>query len=286
MKKITELLKAIDNHGLAIFSNSVATHIFEKNEFNYASTIDLSEYLNNQNNYAIMIICSDSISYLSIVKRKMDFPDGTVAVTSYGISSICKYSFENLQIKTKKSIDHTQLIEPKNLRLIIKKIYTDINDDGKEKIVELIKKYIHLSGPTFESEGNELFADDAEHIGVRIFRSRKDPIVRPLFDINEDDMIYKDLYSSNNGELIEDSVGHVRYITEQGRWLDVVNVNRKAGEKALGVDLIYYLREYRSIVMLQYKRIKDKTGTYYASSDGNYNSEIERMARTRDLLTV
>jgi len=158
------------------------------------------------------------------------------------------------------------------------------NTDNKNEVVEIVKKFINLSSPTFRSEGNELFSEDAEKISTCIFGDSRDKIEQAIFKVIEDDIIYKDLYSLDNGKLLEDISGHRKYITEHGRILDVINVNRKEGEKALGVDLIYYMHEYHSIVMLQYKRIE--SGVYYTSNDANYEKEIKRMLETRDYFKV
>ncbi|MEU1801398.1 hypothetical protein [Streptomyces sp. NPDC019937] len=62
--------------------------------------------------------------------------------------------------------------------------------------------------------------------------------------------------------------------------LVIYNANRKAAEKTLGVDLIYYHETRDCFVLVQYKRMS-KSGTsewrYYPSSDSNLTEQLERM---------
>lgn len=59
----------------------------------------------------------------------------------------------------------------------------------------------------------------------------------------------------------------------------VTMANRNAMEDVLGVDLIYYNELEQSYCLVQYKRMDNKGSsyTYYPSSDGNYNSDMELM---------
>lgn len=277
--KIIKLINRLTDSGIVFHSEIIANHAEEHNDFKAAIMSDVSEQINDKSPYALAIVCGDSSTHLAVIKRKMEFPGGGIAVASYGLHTTLHYSLDELKLDEVVAGEEATLIPAYDLKWALKKLYDhEFDEDG---VKEIVTKYVNLSSPTFESEGNELFSDDAENMSVKMFAVKKDPIMKPIFGINEDDMIYKDLYSAGNGELISDAAGHARYLTRDGRCLDVINVNRKAGEKALGVDLIYYIREFRSIVMLQYKRISYPAKTYYTNSDGNYLKEIERMTETR-----
>jgi hypothetical protein len=84
------------------------------------------------------------------------------------------------------------------------------------------------------------------------------------------------LASYNNG-------AHARFV--QGtRTLDIYNVNRRSGEAAIGVDLIYHNTTYNSFVFVQYKMLdakgkKQKVWRYYP--DSQFHEELERMKIAR-----
>jgi hypothetical protein len=61
--------------------------------------------------------------------------------------------------------------------------------------------------------------------------------------------------------------------------LTIVNVNRTAVERTLGVDLIYYLHKFRSFVMVQYKRMEREGNEppCYRPVGKPYKKEIARM---------
>ncbi|WP_159043211.1 hypothetical protein [Streptomyces sp. NBRC 110028] len=67
--------------------------------------------------------------------------------------------------------------------------------------------------------------------------------------------------------------------------LVIYNANRKAAEKTLGVDLIYYHETRDCFVLVQYKRMS-KSGTsewrYYPSGDSNLTEQLERMRAIDD----
>lgn len=276
-----ELMKSVNAYGVLFVSDVIATDIAEYGGFSAATDEHEKGVLSVQNPYSMAVIFGTESTHLAIIKRKMGLSGGGAAVSSYEVCDIDFWDFGEIDMY--HDDNRSVIIEkPKDFYETFEALYSD--SENRSCIDSLIQKYINLSSPTFESEGNMLFMEDAEKISTCIFQSKADPITTPLFKIIEDDLIFKDLYSSGNGELKQDIGGHVRYITELGRTLDVVNVNRKEGEAALGVDLIYYLMEYRSVVMLQYKRLSG--GVYYTSNDGNYRKEMDRMSETRALFSI
>lgn len=76
---------------------------------------------------------------------------------------------------------------------------------------------------------------------------------------------------------------HARF-TQGTRTLDIYNVNRRKGEAAFGVDLIYHNTTYDSFVFVQYKMLdpkgkKETVWRYYP--DDQFREEIERMNKAR-----
>jgi len=275
------LIKRLQEPGVLFISNDISNDILDYGEFKAAITENVSSFISEKYPYSLAVIFGDVNTHLAIIKKKMSLSGGGVAVASYETCDVTHWPFDSITMY--KNTKNNIIIENnKNFEETLEIIYN--NEINKECIINLLKKYNNLTSPTFESKGNELFYEDAEKMSTCIFTDTRDKITTPIFQISEDDLIYKDLYSAGNGSLIEDFGGHVRYITETGRNLDIIYVNRKEGEAALGVDLIYYTREYRSIVMLQYKRISG--GVYYTSSDRNYAKEIERMEKTRKYFEI
>ncbi|MFJ7128283.1 hypothetical protein [Streptomyces sp. NPDC098101] len=68
--------------------------------------------------------------------------------------------------------------------------------------------------------------------------------------------------------------------------LFIYNANRKAAEKTLGVDLIYYHESRDCFVMVQYKRMSKGSGAsewrYYPNNDSNLTEQLERMRAIDD----
>ena len=63
-----------------------------------------------------------------------------------------------------------------------------------------------------------------------------------------------------------------------GRTLTVTNVNRTPIEHVLGVDLLYFHKDYRSFVLVQYKRMnRDERNELYYRPSGSYSHELQRM---------
>jgi len=74
-------------------------------------------------------------------------------------------------------------------------------------------------------------------------------------------------------------VGAVEF-GNSNRSLTVVNVNRTRIEKTLGVDLVYYHHNYRSFVLVQYKRMLTGEGrqpAFRPANDDSYRLELQRM---------
>jgi hypothetical protein len=97
-------------------------------------------------------------------------------------------------------------------------------------------------------------------------------------NVLEDRMVDHDLASfPGSSALRRNMVGAVTISTETGE-LTIVNANRTKIEKTLGVDLIYYHHDFRSFVMVQYKRMTGSSSPVYRpSGDPSYVAEIHRM---------
>ena len=280
-KAINDLLAEVRTPGFVLSSEAIHEDIKQFEEFRMAITTDVEDVINRRSPYLLAIALTEDAAYLAVVKRKLGLSGGGAAVASYGICEAAHNMWSKLNqlFSIKRDV---VLVPNDEFKQMIALVYH--NSFDPEGVAGIIRKYLNLSNPTFETTGNLLFTEDAEKLSTCIFENSNDNISDVQFQFNEDDLIFQDMRASGYGELIYEGVGRSRYITRSGRTLDILNFNRKEGENALGVDLIYYLREYRSVVMLQYKRING--GTYYTSSDGNYSKEMDRMVNTRSIFEI
>jgi hypothetical protein len=98
--------------------------------------------------------------------------------------------------------------------------------------------------------------------------------------LREDAMIVHDAGVFGDWEVVKRSaIGSVEFKSGD-RSLTVINVNRTAIEKTLGVDLVYYNEHFHAFVLVQYKRMHKgaKAGWVYRP-DANHDGEIKRMAK-------
>ena len=96
--------------------------------------------------------------------------------------------------------------------------------------------------------------------------------------IQEESAIQHDLMNWENERHTFHEYGVSKF--EQGsRLLEVVYANKNALEKTLGVDLIYYNREFRSFILVQYKLMKKSNviEKYDYRPDKQIKIEIDRM---------
>ncbi|MFT7837443.1 hypothetical protein Q5530_14970 [Saccharothrix sp. BKS2] len=73
---------------------------------------------------------------------------------------------------------------------------------------------------------------------------------------------------------------HIRTFIDGHRRMEVMNVNADPVESLLGVDLIYYHVNTRSMIMVQYKRLNEKRRVY---ADERFRSQLLRMLRVNSL---
>lgn len=99
----------------------------------------------------------------------------------------------------------------------------------------------------------------------------------------EDDIINRDLRTIPGMEfIVENIAGVAEFENNHGEKLTVINANRKPQEKAMGVDLIYFHRQYDAFTFVQYKmmdRDDSEKETYYNPNDKSHHEELERMRR-------
>ncbi|MGV3631736.1 MAG: hypothetical protein ACO1O6_11055 [Bacteroidota bacterium] len=99
----------------------------------------------------------------------------------------------------------------------------------------------------------------------------------------EDDIINRDLRNLPGMSVVkEDITGIVEFRNGYDERLVVINANRKPLEKSLGVDLIYFHREYEAFTFVQYKMMdkgSSNSGNYYNPSESSHGKELERMRK-------
>ena len=102
----------------------------------------------------------------------------------------------------------------------------------------------------------------------------------------EDRVIENDVQFVSEWERIAAHVTGENIFIKDNQVLSVANVNRHAVEQTLGVDVVYYQHEYRSFVLVQYKKLRrgeDKILRY--RPDTSFDIEIQKMVDFRQLLT-
>ena len=76
-------------------------------------------------------------------------------------------------------------------------------------------------------------------------------------------------------------LGAAEFRLSETETLTVYNANRGPIEHALGVDLVYYHKQRRSFVMVQYKRMVKTAKEWVYRADANFAPELQRMRRIR-----
>jgi hypothetical protein len=99
----------------------------------------------------------------------------------------------------------------------------------------------------------------------------------------EDPAIFHDSLRFLNAKAIGSPSGVVT-LTENGTTLTVVNINRRPLETTLGADLIYINETTESLVLVQYKTMRDRLDekpVFRPGSDANLERELARMRKVK-----
>jgi hypothetical protein len=102
--------------------------------------------------------------------------------------------------------------------------------------------------------------------------------------LREEQIVNWDVKVFGDWEVVrENAIGSVEF-ERDGQTLTVVNVNRLAPERSMGVDLIYFHERYGAFVMVQYKRMLRETGSngeemLIYRPDSSHAEEVARMDR-------
>lgn len=138
--------------------------------------------------------------------------------------------------------------------------------------------------------------EDALNTALKVFGLRISPRVKSVFTksdetaldtlvpVIEDRVIEHDARTVSGFDLIKsDITGRAVFEGQDGRILEVITANRGKLENVLGVDLIYFNRTKRSIVMVQYKMMDPIVDANGKVVDWSYRpndqlmEEIQRM---------
>jgi hypothetical protein len=95
----------------------------------------------------------------------------------------------------------------------------------------------------------------------------------------EDPAVFHDTLQFLNAKAVGSPSGVVT-LTENGTTLTVVNINHRPLETTLGADLIYINETTESLVLVQYKTMRDRLDdkpVFRPSSDANIEKELLRM---------
>ncbi|WP_189822665.1 hypothetical protein [Streptomyces finlayi] len=129
-----------------------------------------------------------------------------------------------------------------------------------------------ISGWTSSEDSNQSFIERLQH--------RDGPS-------HEDDMISHDAQRFRDWLGPEDWLHRAAFtaFSQDGQRLVIYNANRKAAEKTLGVDLIYFHEARDSFILVQYKRMTREGNSewkYYPNGDENLKGQLERMRAIDD----
>jgi hypothetical protein len=153
-----------------------------------------------------------------------------------------------------------------------------------------------LREPEFRRRGYETPALEKDAVGLALdFQGieREDllgwsPDARPesfLRGLNqavlrEDQILNHDLGVFSDWDIVDRSAVGAVFFGRNGAEVTVVNVNRTPVEQTLGVDLVYFHEQFRSFVLVQYKRLEDDRdsdmGAVYRP-DENLEGELTLM---------
>jgi hypothetical protein len=105
----------------------------------------------------------------------------------------------------------------------------------------------------------------------------------------EDDVISNDLHQLPGYTLISEAItGVVEFENREGEKLIVINAKRKPQEKAMGVDLNNFHRNYEAFTFVQYKMMDQKSKVsneqYYNPKQKSHGEELARMEHLQTLL--
>ena len=105
----------------------------------------------------------------------------------------------------------------------------------------------------------------------------------------EDDIISNDLHTLPGWDVAKKSItGFVEFTNKDGGKLTVINANRKPIEKATGVDLIYFHRNFEAFTFVQYKMMdkhgKNSNDYYFNPNQKSHTDELARMQRLQKLI--
>lgn len=101
----------------------------------------------------------------------------------------------------------------------------------------------------------------------------------PLVEVNEDSIVIDDLDIYPGWERVSDlrPAGRVYRAPGSGRRLTILHANKNRIEETTGVDLVYFIHEYQSVVLVQYKRVVSRNNRLVVRLDEQLSTELTRM---------
>ncbi len=59
--------------------------------------------------------------------------------------------------------------------------------------------------------------------------------------------------------------------------MTILHTNKNRIEETTGVDLVYFIHEYQSVVLVQYKRVVSRDNRFVVRLDEQLSAELKRM---------
>lgn len=254
-----------------------------------------------------------AITHIGIIRKNMRVATGQVRVNVTDIFELPRHlpigelvdaMPKRWQNGTKEAFSvGYKKVSPKAGEHILKKLlelYPENSKDFEKVLLKFAGKALTQS-PRIQDAATE---KDALGIALDIFGADRSKILRSWngenvgksflsgieeYSANEDEIIFRDLRRFPGMDILEDQdiAGVVEFENKHGEKLTVINANRKTAERATGVDLIYFNRQYMAFTFVQYKMMDKQDGDkihYYYPNGISHDEELKRMMDMMDRL--
>lgn len=261
-------------------------------------TFRLNKRIRHRGVYAICL-SNEEISYFALGTksgRVATYKDRITFTEFFGVSIALEKLFNQFpKLDTYEGTTGVLRIPPAATRNIYKWI------EGFEPNLKDWLKYINDIKVTNRKTSVELEKNDSIRLALQManFSPNRDNLkiqtagnfpsfLTALNDnvLTEDEMINHDMSVFGDWGKRNSDIFGMACFEKQSERLFIWNVNRKPLESVLGVDLIYYVEEYNSFVMVQYKRmIREGDKWIYRPTDTSYHKELKNMEYFEELVS-
>jgi hypothetical protein len=251
---------------------------------------------------ALVSLDGERIQYAALVEKSQLVATSKRRIRFFELVDLGNVSFEELStdgsaLKTYGFLSSTGQggWVPLDLWNQVVRVIKELRPQHADQLDELVGlralSHLHFQAPYFATVREEKdatglaleFAGLREQTTLRWHpQNEPAPFLRGLTkaQIREDTMIAHDAnIFADWPEVRRYRVGAVQF-ANASQQVTIINVNRTPIEETLGTDLLYYHHQYRSFVLVQYKRMLGEASgsqSYRPNTDNAYQKEINRM---------